>query len=101
MKYKLVIKQPEAELDLLESSQWYGGQKEGLGMRFIDSVEDKLLVINKNPLHYQVRYKTTRFALVKRFPFAIHFTVERETIFILAIMSTSRNPKIWEHKSSK
>jgi hypothetical protein len=39
MKYKLVIK-PEAELDLLESSQWYGGQKEGLGMRFIDAVED-------------------------------------------------------------
>jgi toxin ParE1/3/4 len=100
MRYKLIIK-PEAELDLLESSQWYERQKEELGMRFIDAVEDKLLVINKNPLHYQVRYKTTRFALVKRFPYAIHFTVEGETIFILAILSTSRDPKIWEQKSSK
>lgn len=75
MKYGLIIKTGE-KLDLLESSQWHENQKEGLGTRFIDAVEDKLLVINKNPLHYQVRYKTTRFALVKRFPYAILFTLE-------------------------
>ena len=98
MSFYLIIK-PEAEQDLLDSSQWYEEQKEGLGLRFINSVEDKLMSIRKTPLHYQIKYKATRLALVRSFPYAIHFTVEGKTIYVLAILSTSRNPRIWESRS--
>lgn len=40
MKYNLIVK-PQAELDLLECTQWYESQNPGLGNRFIDAVEDK------------------------------------------------------------
>ena len=95
MTYKLVVK-PEAELDILESAKWYENQQKGLGIRFVNSIDKKILNILENPLKYQVRYKETRFALVKRFPFSIHFLVEEDKIQILAVLSTHRNPQIWK-----
>ncbi len=95
MTYKLIIK-PQAELDLLDSAQWYENRRKGLGSNFLDAVDDKLQVVIHNPLKYQLRYKSIRLALVHRFPFAIHFTVEEDKIYVLAVLSTYRNPKIWE-----
>lgn len=49
MKYSLII-EPQAELDLLESAQWYELQKPGLGSRFIEAVEDKFIGSMKTPI---------------------------------------------------
>ena len=95
MKYRLIVK-PPAEVDIIEAAQWYESKKIGLGEQFIKAVDDKLLLIEDNPNLYQVRYKSTRLALIKRFPFAIHYTIEQKTVYILAVLSTSRNPKIWK-----
>ena len=95
MIYEIVIK-PQAEVDLFESTQWYETQKKGLGIRFLESVEEKMKLIGENPLKYQIRYRTVRFALIQRFLFAIHFVVEDRKIFVLAVLSTHRNPRIWE-----
>ena len=95
MKYRLIVK-PPAELDINEAAQWYDSKRAGLGEQFIHAVEEKLLLIEDNPNLYQVRYKATRLALIKRFPFAIHYTIEQEVVYVLAVLSTSRNPKIWE-----
>ena len=77
-----------------ESAQWYESQKEGLGMRFIEAVEDKIITVQQNPFHYQLKHKNTRLALIKRFPYAIYFILDEKKIFVLAILSTHRNPKI-------
>jgi len=87
MKYTLIVK-PEAELDMLESAQWYESKQENLGSRFLELVDDKILLIIDNPLHYQIRYKTTRLALVEHFPYAIHFMVEEAVIVVLAVLGT-------------
>lgn len=95
MNYQLIVK-PEAELDLQEAAVWYEDQKPGLGLRFLYAGEEKLNLILLHPFNYQLRYKSIRFALVKTFPFAIHFMIEEENIIILAILSTHRDPRIWE-----
>ena len=87
MKYTLIVK-PEAELDMLESAQWYESKQENLGSRFLELVDDKILLIIDNPLHYQIRYKITRLALVEHFPYAIHFMVEEAVIVVLAVLGT-------------
>ncbi|MDH5365470.1 MAG: type II toxin-antitoxin system RelE/ParE family toxin [Cyclobacteriaceae bacterium] len=94
MKYTLIVKL-EAELDILESAQWYEKKQEKLGVRFIDEVGEKLRLITQNPLHYQVRHKDTRLALVDHFPYAIHFIVENEIVIVLAILGTREDPKKW------
>lgn len=71
MTYSLVIK-PEAELDILNSVKWYEEKQAQLGLRFLEAVELKIKSIINNPLLYQVRYKNTRLALTKTFPYAIH-----------------------------
>mgnify|MGYP001628271865 FL=1 len=54
MNYSLIVK-PEAELDILRSAQWYERKQQDLGLRFLDEVEEKLDLITRTPLHYQVR----------------------------------------------
>ncbi len=70
-------------------------QRSELGYRFLDAIDEKLLLIKKNPMMYQERYKKTRLALVNRFPFAIHFTIKDDRIYVLAVLSTYRDPLIW------
>jgi toxin ParE1/3/4 len=95
MSHIIIIKSG-AELDLLEIAKWYESMSEGLGRRFLLAFETKLDVIQKNPYLYQVKYKAVRLGFLKRFPVAVHFTVEEENIFVHAVLGTRRNPKIWE-----
>ncbi len=96
MKYSLIVK-PEAELDTLKSAKWYEKRQKNLGVRFLEEVEEKLNLITQNPLHYQVRYKDTRLALVEHFPYAIHFILEENKIIVLAVLGTREDPEKW-HK---
>ena len=94
MKYTLTVK-PEAELDILESAQWYEKKQENLGLRFMETVEEKLVLLTQNPLHYQASYKATRLALVNQFPYAIHFIVEGKKVIVLAVLGTMEDPNKW------
>ena len=94
MSYSLIVK-PEAELDMLKTTKWYEEKQVDLGIRFLDEIEDKLRFITQNPLHYQIRYKNTRWALVKHFPYAVHFIVEKDKVIVLAVLGTRDNPEKW------
>ena len=41
--------------------------------------------------------------LVKNFPYMVHFFIneENDTIEVLAVIGTDRNPRIWEEKTSR
>ncbi|NJO90469.1 MAG: hypothetical protein HC831_17065 [Chloroflexia bacterium] len=54
--------------------------------------------MQRNPNHYQVVYKGLKRALTVRFPYGIFFTVEGDTIYVLAIVHTSRSPKVWKKR---
>ncbi|MGM0581167.1 MAG: type II toxin-antitoxin system RelE/ParE family toxin [Bacteroidota bacterium] len=94
MNYRLIVR-PEAELDILESSQWYEDKQENLGIRFLDEIEEKMYLISQNPLHYQIRYKNTRLALIEHFPYAIHFLVDQKEVIVLAVLGTREDPEKW------
>lgn len=95
--YKLIVN-PFAEEDALKAAVWYNNKSEGLGNEFLLALDAKINEIQRNPNHFQVVYKNIRRALTNRFPFGIFFIVENDTIYILAILHTSRNPKIWKDR---
>jgi plasmid stabilization system protein ParE len=95
--YNLIVK-PFAEGDAAKAAVWYNDKSEGLGNEFLLALDDKITAIQKNPNHFQVVYRNIRRALTNRFPFGIFFIVEGDTIYILAILHTSRNPKIWKKR---
>ena len=81
----------------MKSAKWYEEKQENLGVRYLDEVEEKLRLITQNPLHYQVRYKSTRLALVEHFTYAILFIIEEEKVIVLAVLGTREDPEKW-HK---
>lgn len=95
--YKLLIK-ADAETDATNAAFWYNLQREGLGEEFLLALEAKLNSIQRNPNQFNVVYRNVRRALTQRFPYGVFYIVEDRTIFILAIVHTSRNPEIWKNR---
>lgn len=93
----LIIK-PLAESDATEAAKWYNNKSEGLGNAFLLALDAKIDAIRRNPNHFPIVHKNIHRALTERFPFGIFFIVENGTIYVLAILHTSRNPKIWNNR---
>jgi hypothetical protein len=94
MNYKIIIL-AEAKLDIKEAAIWYNEKQAGLGKRFLNVVKDEVQIIKQNPLIYEIRYDGTRTALLKTFPYLIHFSIEFNNIIIKAVYHTSRNSSVW------
>jgi toxin ParE1/3/4 len=98
MSYRIVIK-PLAEKDIVELYTWYNQEKEGLGDDFLTELERSLEFIKANPYQYQIRYKGVRMTKINSFPICLHHTVQEEVVFVHAVLSTHRNPRIWEKRN--
>ena len=94
MAYKIII-DPIADLDIIESIDWYNNAQAGLGLKFYKQILATFDVIIKTPFAFPVRYKTNHTALVKKFPFMVHYLInsEKNAIVITAVLHTSRDPK--------
>ncbi len=102
MRYNVKI-EPQALSDIQEITNWYNKQKAGLGKRFQTTAIKQISSLSENPHIYAERYKKIRCFLIKKFPYMTHFYINEEsrTIEILAVISTSRSPKIWTDKTDK
>jgi plasmid stabilization system protein ParE len=101
-KYKVKI-EPEALVDIQEITDWYNKAQAKLGKRFQKTAIKQINSLNKDPQVYAVRYKEIRCILIKKFPYMAHFYIndENNTVEVLAVISTDRNPKIWTEKTSQ
>lgn len=90
---------PEAEQDLADAAAWYEEQRQGLGHEFLDEVLTMLSSIAINPLMYPDVHRSTRRAIIHRFPFSMYFRVESATIVVVAVMHGSRNPHHWKSRT--
>jgi plasmid stabilization system protein ParE len=81
----------EAEKDIENGIYFYEAQNQGLGRYFLDTILadiDSLLIYAA--IHVKVRgyYRL----LSKRFPFAIYYKVENNTVKIYAVLDCRQNP---------
>lgn len=100
MIYQLKIS-PIANIELLDSIEWYNTQKDKLGFEFFHEIENAFELIKKNPLLFAKIYKDFRMLLINRFPFEVFYSIEDNMILIHHIFHSSRNPKIWKKKLDK
>ena len=93
----------DALTDIQQIAAWYEGQKYGLGNRFQNAVKEQINNLAENPWIFVVRYKEIRCMLIKKFPYMVHFYIDPQTstVEVMAVISTDRNPKIWEEKTGK
>jgi len=78
--------------DLLNGVIWYEEKRRGLGFEFLNSIENSLFKIQKNPELYRIIKSPMRRCLIRRFPFSIYFSTEKQAIVIHAIFDNRMNP---------
>jgi len=84
-----------AEDDISTTVLWYENQMNGLGHRFILSIDAAIQSIQRNPLLYPKVYKNFHRALIQRFPYGIYYFIKQDTIFVIAVFHEKRKPTHW------
>ena len=76
-----------------EAVAWYEGERAGLGLEFKDAVDEVLTRVATMPLIFRAVRGPVRRAVVKRFPYTIHFLDEGHRIVVLAVYHGARDPQ--------
>ncbi|MDM8536878.1 type II toxin-antitoxin system RelE/ParE family toxin [Desulfobacterales bacterium HSG17] len=97
MKYKVYIR-PDAETDIESGATWYEMQREGLGDEFLNEVINTFETISDNPYMYVAVHRNTHRALIHRFPFAVYYRIEEDSLVVVAVIHGSRHPKQWKDR---
>ncbi len=84
-----------AKLELEEAESYYEIEVEGLGSRFREEVKRSLNRIKEYPLAWAVERGDIRKYLLHRFPYKILYSVESDTIIVIAIAQLHRRPDYW------
>lgn len=86
------------EFDVESAFQWYQGEEAGLGVEFLDQLRTCYERLLRTPLAYQELRSGIRRALTEQFPYAVFFSVETDTVLILAVLHTARDPAEWQQR---
>jgi plasmid stabilization system protein ParE len=87
-----LIVTPEAESDILDGYLWYEEKQSGLGIRFLDEIEQTLARIAPNPLQYQEVEPDIRRAVVHTFPYLAFYTFDADSVHVLAVIRGAQDP---------
>jgi toxin ParE1/3/4 len=98
MKHDVVV-EPDAELDVVTASDWYEAQRPGLGAAFELSVDATLERIARMPELAGLIHKDVRRRSIPKYPFGVFYRIEAQSIRVLAVMHTSRDPHSWQSRA--
>ena len=96
MKYRFL---PDAETDFNEAIDYYEECQAGLGTDFAVEVHQAIKRIIEYPDGWTKVSPNCRRCLLNRFPFGIIYSVEEDSILILAVMNMHRHPEYWKNRT--
>ncbi len=96
MKY---VFHPEALNEYSETVQYYANRDVSQAQAFIDVVEDAVFKIRESPNQYPTLEEDIRRCLTNKFPYALLYTIDQDSILILAVMHCNRKPGYWKSRS--
>jgi len=82
----------QAERDLIDGFRFYEDQLEGLGSHFLTNLYADIDSLDSSAGIHIKPYKHYHRLLSRRFPFAIFYTIQEDTVFIRAVLDCRRNP---------
>jgi hypothetical protein len=89
---------PEVEEDAIGAYLWYEEKSQGLGEDLLRIFYAGAAEIARTPNLYPRVYKNFHRKLLKRFPYAVYFFVERKTIIVYGLFHCARNPYLIQEK---
>jgi plasmid stabilization system protein ParE len=92
---------PAARAELEASSAFYETRLRGLGLRFLEAVEETTARIVDSPSAGAPIAAALRRRLVHGFPFSIIYELSPERISILAVAHQHRRPGYWQRRTAR
>ena len=90
---------PEAEADLADARRWYRQRNAQAADRFMGAVAAALNLIERYPEGQTILYRTSRRALVPRFPYALLYYLDADDAVVFGCFHTARDPKHWQERA--
>ena len=87
-----------ADEEMTEAAIFYEGRAKGLGMEFLDDLQRAIDQILDNPESGQIILENFRRSILSRFPFSLIYTIETESILIIAVAHQRRRPYYWKER---
>lgn len=89
---------PEAEEEFRKATDYYEEIEPRLGYDFALEIYSTIKRSVEFPKAWAVLDGDVRRSLVRRFPYGILYSEERDGIFIVAVMNLHREPEYWQHR---
>jgi plasmid stabilization system protein ParE len=86
---------PIAKTELDDAVEYYDLELPGLGQRFKEEVRSALKRISVFPEAWSLIRPGIRKCIMHKFPYNILYTIEEESIVVLALAHHHRNPEYW------
>jgi plasmid stabilization system protein ParE len=87
-----------ARLEMDEAIARYDSERAGVGIEFASEIESFLVRIAEAPTQFSKVRGDVRRAVLRRFPYTIHFLLEANRIVVLAVFHVNRNPRTLEDR---
>ena len=78
--------------------EWYESEEPGVGFEFLAQLRRCYQRILRTPYAYEELRSGVRRALTKQFPYAVYFSIEQDTVLILSVVHTARDPAEWQQR---
>jgi hypothetical protein len=87
----------ESVAQIKRITKWYKERNLELGNRFTRNLKQSINILKENPFNASFRYDDVRYAVVYKFPYAAHYTVNKEAYFVIihAVFAFQEDPKKW------
>lgn len=94
---------PEARAEAVEAAAWYDRQRDGLGSKLLDEVEQTLKRIENAPESFSALETSEgaedfRRCLLNRFPYIVIFARRPQEVVVVAISHARRRPMYWRER---
>ena len=90
---------PSAKRDISEAFVWYEEKREGLGVEFIERVDQAIERIGLNPLGYQAVSGDTRRVNIEQFPYSLFFKIKNDVV-VVACLHAGRDPRLARERTA-
>jgi len=90
---------PLADEELLEAARYYERAEQGLGLAFLDPIDRTVDEVVEHPKAVPLITRTARRKLLKRFPYAVIYSLPEGRVRVLAIAHLKRRPFYWRRRS--
>jgi len=91
----------EADAEAEETRQWYAEKNPAAAKRFVAALRAAIRLMAEDPERWAEFQVGVRRVMLKKFPYAVVFTVEPTRVLVLAVMHFSRHPEYWHGRPRK